>query len=54
MAISSRLSNFLALIAGDESAAQLEPQNELEYWLQKIAEKVNGGSDGGDDGGAAV
>lgn len=35
----TRLLAFLARIAG-ESAPELEPQDQLEYWLVKIAERL--------------
>lgn len=36
-----RLQAFLAAIAGDESAPELTPRDQLEYYLAKMAERVD-------------
>lgn len=36
-----RLQSFLAAIAGDESAPELTPRDQLEYYLAKMAERVD-------------
>jgi hypothetical protein len=35
-----RLQAFLAAIAGDESAPELEPRDQMEYYLAKMAERI--------------
>lgn len=40
----TRLLAWLAKIAG-EDVGELEPRDKLEYYLNKIAERLNGGSE---------
>jgi hypothetical protein len=43
----NRLHSFLAAIAGDESAPELMPRDQLEYYLSKVAERVGNIQPGG-------
>lgn len=41
--INSRLTTFLAMIAGAEDVTPVEPRTELEYWLNEIAKNADNG-----------
>lgn len=41
--MNSRLTKFLAMIAGAEDVTPVEPRTELEYWLNEIAKNANDG-----------